>query len=104
MGPDEAIDRVRALKMWTRWAGEYVLREKDLGSLETGKLADFVVLDRDYFTIVVDDIRAIVPLMTVVGGETKFLHRSLAQEVGLQQVGYRSEILRPWDERPRGGF
>ena len=83
--------------MWTRWAGEYVLREIDLGSLETGKLADFVILDRDYFTIPIDDFPAIVPLMTVVGGKTGFLHRNFAQELRLQPVGYQPETPRPWD-------
>ena len=98
LNPSEAIDRVRALKMWTRWAAEYVMREDDLGSLEEGKLADFVVLDSDYFTIPVDDIPAIVPLMTAVGGKTVFLHRRLAQETGREPVGYHDEEPRPWDQ------
>ena len=98
---NEAIDRVRALKMWTKWAGEYVARENDLGSLEKGKLADFVILDRDYFTIEVDDIRAIVPLMTVVGGKTMFLQRNYATELGVQPVGFQPETPRPWDARGR---
>ena len=42
--------------------------EKDLGTLESGKLADLVVLDRDYMTIAVDDIRKIRPVMTMTGG------------------------------------
>ena len=42
--------------------------EKDLGTLESGKLADLVVLDRDYMTIPVDDIRKIRPVMTMTGG------------------------------------
>ena len=97
----EAVDRVRVLKMWTRWAGDYVFREEDLGSLEEGKLADFVILDKDYFTIPVDDIPSIVPMMTVVGGETKFLNRDLAQELGLQTVGYQTTNPRPWDADQR---
>jgi predicted amidohydrolase YtcJ len=54
--PEERIDRVRALKMWTRWAARYVMKEDMLGSLEEGKFADVVILDRDYFTIPENDI------------------------------------------------
>jgi hypothetical protein len=39
VGPEQALDRVVVLKMWTSWASEYVMKEKDLGSLEVGKLA-----------------------------------------------------------------
>lgn len=40
-----------------------------LGSIEPGKLADFVVLDRDILTCPVDDIRDAMVLTTVMGGE-----------------------------------
>ncbi len=49
--------------------------EKDLGSLEPGKLADLVVLDRDYMTIPVDDIRKIRPVLTMVGGRIVYKAR-----------------------------
>ncbi|MCZ6584437.1 MAG: amidohydrolase family protein, partial [Gammaproteobacteria bacterium] len=38
-------------------------------TLEPGKYADLVVLDRDFLAIPVDDIRYIEPVMTMVGGE-----------------------------------
>jgi predicted amidohydrolase YtcJ len=47
--------------------------EKEKGSLEPGKLADLVILDRDYLTCSEDDIRKILPLETIVGGKTVFL-------------------------------
>jgi hypothetical protein len=47
-------------------------KEDDLGSLEVGKLADLVVLDRDYMTIPADDIFNIEPVMTIVGGRVVF--------------------------------
>ncbi len=67
--PEEKLDRISALRGWTTWAAESVLREKDLGSLEKGKLADLIVLDRDYFTIPEMDIKKINNLMTLVGGK-----------------------------------
>ena len=54
--PDEAVSRMTILKMWTNWASEYVMKENKIGSLEVGKLADLLILDRDYFTIPIDEI------------------------------------------------
>lgn len=85
--PDERVDRVHALKMWTRWAAEYVRKPEKLGSLEEGKWADLLVLDRDYFTIPVDDILKIRPLMTMVGGKVSALNTSLATEWKTTPVG-----------------
>ena len=73
--------------MFTNWASEYVLREDRLGSLEVGKMADFMVMDRDYFTIPVDDILRIRPLMTMVGGRMIVLQQSLANDFGIASVG-----------------
>ena len=49
------------------------LGEEDrLGSIEVGKLADLVVVDKDYLTIPEDDISEIRTLMTVVGGKVVY--------------------------------
>jgi len=85
--PDQRINRVHALKMWTSWAADYVTKPDKIGSLEVGKFADLVIIDRDYFTIEVDDILRIRPLMTMLGGEIVVLQESLAQDVGMQAVG-----------------
>ena len=62
-----------------------------MGSLETGKLADLIVLDRDYLTIPVDDILKIRVLMTMLGGKVVHLVPSLAREAGMQPTG--SQVL-----------
>ena len=99
--PEEKLDRVTVLKMWTPWAAEYVLREDDLGTLEVGKLADFLVLDKDYFTIPVAEIPDIRPQMTVVGGAIKFLGQEFAAKLGRETVGYQfPEGYSPWGEVP----
>ena len=72
--PEERIDRISALRGWTSWAAEYILREKELGTLEPGKLADFAVIDRDFFTIPEKEIWNIKNLMTGLGG--KVVYRS----------------------------
>jgi predicted amidohydrolase YtcJ len=86
---DERIDRVQAMKMWTRWAANYVRKPNELGSLETGKFADLVILDRDYFTVPVNDILKVRPLMTMVGGKVTVLNASLATEWGVPEVGHQ---------------
>ena len=85
--PDERIDRVWAMKMFTNWAADYVMKPDKIGSLEVGKLADMVILDRDYFTVPVDDILKVRPLMTMIGGRIQVLQGSLAGEFGMPAVG-----------------
>jgi len=68
----ETIDRKDALIAHTRQNARFVFREKQIGSLEAGKLADLVVLDRDYLTVPADEIRNIKPLLTMVGGRIVF--------------------------------
>jgi predicted amidohydrolase YtcJ len=46
--------------------------EEKIGSIETGKLADLAVLDRDYFTIPDADIKNVRSFMTFVGGNIVF--------------------------------
>lgn len=71
-GPKNAVDRKTALLMATRWAAEYVLREQTLGSIEPGKWADLVVLDKDYLTVADDDIASIRGVLTMVGGKVVY--------------------------------
>ena len=85
--PQERIDRVLAMKMWTSWASEYILKEDKLGTLEEGKLADLVIMDRDYFTVPVDDLLKIRTPMTMVGGKIIQIQEALATEFGIAPVG-----------------
>ncbi len=85
--PQERIDRVHAMKMWTSWAAEYVLKEDMIGTLEEGKFADLIVLDRDYFTVPVNDILKVRTPLTMLGGRIVQLQETLANEFGIPQVG-----------------
>ena len=72
LNTDEAVDRVTALKMVTTWGSEYMMAEDTIGTLEPGKFADFVVLDRDFFTIPVTEIPDVKVVLTGLGGEIVF--------------------------------
>ena len=68
----QAVTPLEALKAYTTLAAWSGFEEGAKGSLEEGKLADFVVLDRDLFGIDLDEIRHVRPVMTVVDGEVRF--------------------------------
>ncbi len=69
---NEKVTRMEALKAFTIWAAYGQFEEDIKGSLEVGKLADFVVIDRDYMTCPETDIKDIQALMTVSGGEVVY--------------------------------
>ena len=64
----QTIGREDALIAHTRKNAYLVFQENSLGAIQPGKLADLLVLDRDYLTIPADQIRKIKPVMTMVGG------------------------------------
>jgi predicted amidohydrolase YtcJ len=70
--PEERLDLETSLRSYTvnnAWAeGE----EEHKGSLTPGKLADFVVIDRDLFAIPADQIKDAKVLLTVVGGRVVY--------------------------------
>jgi predicted amidohydrolase YtcJ len=67
-GADQAITREEALRLYTISGAYSSFDEKVKGPIEVGKLADMVVLDRDYFTIPAEQIKDVKPLQTIVGG------------------------------------
>lgn len=93
IAPEEAIDRVTLMKMMTVWQSEYVAKEKLLGTLEPGKWADFLVLNKDYFTVPEEEIAYVYPIMTVVGGKTIFWRSDFASEQGHAPVGPQIKYL-----------
>jgi len=67
--PDQRMTRLEALKSWTVAGAHAAFEEKEKGTLETGKFADFVALSGDILRIPAAEILKTRVLMTVVGGE-----------------------------------
>jgi predicted amidohydrolase YtcJ len=66
------LPRAAALRAVTMNAAYTLRQEKSTGSLEVGKFADLIVLDRNFFTVPEDDIAHIKVLQTVVGGSVVY--------------------------------
>lgn len=72
---DQALTRAETLHSFTL-AAAYAARQEDrLGSLEPGKWADFIIIDRDYFTIPESEIDDIQVLETWIAGERAFVRQ-----------------------------
>jgi predicted amidohydrolase YtcJ len=95
-GPGQRINRREALYTYTRWSAEYVLKENLVGSIEPGKTADFVVLNKDFLTVPDDEIGQIDPVLTVVGGTIVYTQPEFAASLGLPQTGFRREPTWWW--------
>lgn len=72
IGPEEAIDLMYAIRLYT-WNGAYLGKEEDrLGSIEPGKLADLIVIDRDILNLPPEELLETKVLLTIVDGKTVY--------------------------------
>ena len=70
--PEQRMTREEALKSMTIWPAYAGFQETTMGSLTPGKLADFVVLDRDIMTVPDRDILGTAVLATYIGGKAVY--------------------------------
>jgi predicted amidohydrolase YtcJ len=66
--PEEALSREQAIRFYTINNARIMFLDDRTGSLEPGKLADFIIIDRDLLTCPIDDIRGTKVLSTYLGG------------------------------------
>ena len=66
--PEEALTRRQAIEFYTRLNARVILWDAEIGSLEPGKRADFILVDRDLLECPVDDLRHTRVLETWVDG------------------------------------
>lgn len=69
LNPEQRINRLEALRLWTLNAAYLSFEENLKGSIQPGKLADFVVISKDYLSCPEDEIKDIEALLTVVDGK-----------------------------------
>ncbi|HEY0997104.1 MAG TPA: amidohydrolase [Gemmatimonadaceae bacterium] len=72
---EQRMTREEALKSMTIWPAYAAFQEQVMGSLRPGKLADFVVLDRDIMTVGDADILGTRVLATYIGGKAVYERR-----------------------------
>jgi predicted amidohydrolase YtcJ len=73
--PEERLSRDEMLKAFTLSAAYAAHAEKDLGSLEVGKLADLIVVDKNVMTVEPKEILTARVVFTIVGGEVVYEKR-----------------------------
>jgi predicted amidohydrolase YtcJ len=79
--PEQRVDLPRMLAAYTLSAAYATHSERETGSLEPGKLADLIVLERDLFTTPVHEIHQVRVLLTLLEGRTVWRDSTLIKNV-----------------------
>ena len=61
-----------ALRLYATGSAWFTFDQDELGSIEPGKLADLVVLDKDYLSVSNEELRKLRSLLTMVGGKVVY--------------------------------
>ena len=72
---ENSLSRYEALMGMTSWAAYSNFEEKEKGSIEIGKMADFVILDRDIMTVEEGEIFSTKVVATILGGNVVYSNR-----------------------------
>ena len=71
-GKEQAITLDQAIELFTVNSARHMGTEDRLGSIEPGKLADLVVVDRDPYTIPVNELHRVRVMYTIINGEVVY--------------------------------
>lgn len=69
---EQQLSREEALRLYTTGSAWFTFDQDELGSIEPGKLADLVVLDKDYLSVSDEGLRKLRSLLTMVGGKVVY--------------------------------
>jgi hypothetical protein len=68
----QKISRLEALKIYTSGSAWFSFDDDELGTIETGKLADLAVLSDNYLNVAEEDITDLSAVMTILGGRVVY--------------------------------
>ncbi|MCG8484686.1 MAG: amidohydrolase [Clostridia bacterium] len=77
--PKEKVSLTEAINAYTKGSAYLNFMEDRIGTIEAGKLADIIVIDRNLFEIDVEEILGTQVIMTMVNG--KIVYQAMAEEV-----------------------
>ena len=102
--PGIKLSREPVLRAITIEGAKFLRADKDIGSLEVGKLADIIVLERNYFEVPEDEIARNRVLLTMLGGDV--VHVAEGSNFGTMAVSKfpKREESAGLDSRSVGGF
>jgi predicted amidohydrolase YtcJ len=80
LGDDPGLDMQTALRAFTIDAAYSLGMDQEVGSIEPGKLADLIVIDRDLFSVDPHTISDTAVLLTMVGGKDVFRAEGFADQ------------------------
>jgi hypothetical protein len=73
--PEQRLTREQAIRLYTTNNAWLTFEEREKGSLEAGKLADFIILSKDILTCPLDDVKDLEVEQTYVGGKRVYAAR-----------------------------
>lgn len=72
LAENNRLTRAEALQLFTRGAAWFADAESEMGAIAPGNLADFALLDRDYFAVPDDQIKSVSSVLTIMNGKIVF--------------------------------
>ena len=84
LNKDERVSVEDMVKSFTINGAYSIFRDKEIGSIEVGKYADFIIIDKDIFNINPIDIEDTKVLMTFLGGEVVYKDGVVKHDVGVE--------------------
>jgi predicted amidohydrolase YtcJ len=100
-GPQDRVDHPTALKLFTIYAADYVMKLDQLGSLEVGKLADLAVLNKDFLTIPDEEVPTVLSDLTIMDGKIRYVSPDFSNQYNLKPSGAVIDTFKNLAEKSR---
>lgn len=91
LGPHQRVDVITALKAMTLWPAWQHFEENSKGSIEKGKLADFIILSDNPVTVDLETLDQLQVLITIKEGQVIYKAKEGEQKTKLRQSPFVSD-------------